>query len=137
MMSSFNPIFTISEYYDRNRSAFYRAIQGVRESGMVMTGWLEYFIEGLTAQLTEVSERGKQVIRRDMLIKKHGLSDRQAKALGQVQEHGSLSIQEFENLFSDVNRRSLQRDLKSMLDMGLFISEGATNKLVYRMKETD
>lgn len=132
----FKRLFTISEYYDRNRSAFYRAIQGVRESGMVMTGWLEYFIEGLTTQLTEVSERGKQVIRRDMLIKKHGLSDRQAKALKQIQEHGSLSIQEFENLFSEVNRRSLQRDLKLMLDMGLLISEGATNKLVYRIKET-
>jgi len=37
----------------------------------------------------------------------------------------------------DVNRRSLQRDLKAMVDLGLLISEGATNKLVYRMKETD
>jgi len=33
-------------------------------------------------------------------------------------------------------RRSLQRDLKTMVDMELLISEGATNKLVYRMKET-
>ena len=35
-----------------------------------------------------------------------------------------------------INRRSLQRDLKAMLDMDLLVSEGATNKLVYRMKET-
>ncbi|MBU3930887.1 MAG: helix-turn-helix domain-containing protein, partial [Proteobacteria bacterium] len=74
--------------------------------------------------------------RRDVLIKEHGLSDRQAKALGHILEHGSLTIQEFEHLFPEVNRRSLQRDLKSMVDMGLLISEGATNKLVYRMKGT-
>jgi len=132
----FKRLFTISEYYDRDRSAFYRAIQSVRESGMDMTGWLEYFVEGLTTQLAEVRERGEQAIRRDVLIKEHGLSDRQAKALGHILEHGSLTIQEFEHLFPEVNRRSLQRDLKSMVDMGLLISEGATNKLVYLMKET-
>jgi predicted DNA-binding transcriptional regulator YafY len=62
--------------------------------------------------------------------------DRQAKAIGHILEHGSLTIQEFEHLFPEVNRQLLQRDLKAMLDMGLLVSEGATNKLVYRMKET-
>lgn len=131
----FKRLFTISAYYDRDRPAFYRAIQSVRESGMDMTGWLEYFVEGLTTQLAEVRERGAQAIRRDVLIKEHGLSERQAKALGHILEHGSLTIQDFERLYPKVNRRSLQRDLKVMLDMELLVSEGATNKLVYRMKE--
>ena len=132
----FKRLFTISEYYDRNRPAFCRAIQSVRESGMDMTGWLEYFVEGLTTQLAEVRDRGEQAIRRDVLVKEHRLSDRQAKALGYILEHGSLTIQDFEGLCPDVNRRSLQRDLKVMVAMGLLISEGATNKLVYRMKES-
>ena len=131
----FKRLFTISEYYDRDRSAFYRAIQSVRERSMDMTGWLEYFIEGLTTQLAEVRERGEQAIRRDVLIKEHGLTGRQAKAFGHILEHGSLTIQDFEGLCPDVTRRSLQRDLKAMMDMGLLVSEGATNKLVYRMKE--
>jgi Fic family protein len=132
----FKRLFTISEYYDRNRPSFYRAIQSVRENGMDMTGWLEFFVEGLTTQLAEVRERGEQAIRRDVLIKEHGLSDRQTKALGHILEHGSQTIQEFEHFFPEVNRRSLQRDLKAMVDMGLLVSEGATNKLVYRMKKT-
>jgi Fic family protein len=132
----FKRLFTISEYYDRDRAAFYRAIQGVRESNMDMTGWLEFFVEGLRTQLTEVRNRGEQAIRRDLLIKEHRLSDRQAKALGHALEHGSLTIQDFEHLFPEVNRRSLQRDLKAMVGMGLLVSEGSTNKLVYRMKET-
>jgi Fic family protein len=132
----FKRLFTISEYYDRDRPAFYRAIQSVRESGMDMTGWVEYFVEGLTTQLAEVRERGEQAIRRDVFIKEHDLSDRQAKALGHILEHGRLTIQDFERLCPDINRRSLQRDLKVMVDMGLLVSEGATSKLVYRMKET-
>ncbi len=131
----FKRLFTISEYYDRDRAAFYKAIQSVRESGMEMTGWLEYFVEGLTTQLTEVRERGEQAIRRDVLIKEHDLSERQAKALGHILEHGSLTIQGFERLCPEVNRRSLQRDLKVMVDVGLLVIEGETHHLLYRLVE--
>jgi Fic family protein len=132
----FKRLFTISEYYDRDRPAFYRAIQGVRESGMDMTGWLEFFVDGLSTQLAEVRERGEQAIRKDLIIKEHNLSDRQAKALDHLMEHSSLTIKDFEGLCPDVNRRSLQRDLKAMVEIGLLITEGATNQLVYRMKKT-
>jgi len=132
----FKRLLTISEHYDRDRATFYQAIQGVRDSGMEMTGWLEFFVEGLSTQLAEVRERGEKAIRRDVLIKKHKLSDRQAKALGHILEHDCLTIQDYERLCPEINRRSLQRDLKAMMDMGLLISEGGTNKLIYRMKVT-
>lgn len=131
----FKRLFTISEYYDRDRAAFYQAIQGVRENNMNMTGWLEYFIEGLSIQLAEVRDRGEQAIRRDVLSREHKLSDRQAKALWHVLEHDRLTIQDYERLCPEVKRRTLQRDLKAMVDMELLISEGATNKLVYRMRK--
>lgn len=129
----FKRLFTISEYYDRDRAAFYGAIQGVRDRGMDMTGWLEYFVDGLSTQLQEMRERGERAIQRDILAKEHGLADRQAKALGHVMEHGSLTIQDFEALCPGVNRRSLQRDLKGLLDKGLIVAEGATNRLLYKL----
>lgn len=64
------------------------------------------------------------------------IANLRTKAIGHILEHGSLSIQDFERLCPYVNRRSLQRDLKAMVDMRLSIWEGATNKLVYRMKKT-
>jgi Fic family protein len=130
----FKRLFTISEYYDRDRQSFYRAIQSVRENGMDMTGWIEYFVEGLSTQLAEVRQRGEQAIRRDVLVKQYALSDRQAKAIKHILEHGSLTIQDFERLCPEVNRRTLQRDLKAMFDKGLLLSEGATNQLIYRIK---
>jgi len=130
----FKRLFTISEYYDRDRNSFYHAIQSVRESGMDMTGWLEFFIEGLSTQLAEVRERGEQSIHRDVLIREYGLSDRQAKALGYIVKNGSLTIQDFEAICPEVNRRTLQRDLKTMLDKGILVSEGATHHQEYRLK---
>ena len=129
----FRRLFTISEYYDRDRPAFYRAIQSVRESDMDMTAWLEYFIEGLTIQLAEIRGRGELAIRRDVLVKEHGLSDRQSKALARILEHGSLTIQDLERLCPEVNRRTLQRDLKVMIDKGVLKSEGATHHQEYRL----
>jgi len=63
--------------------------------------------------------------RRDVLVKQHGLNDRQAKALGHLIQHGKLTIQDFEALCPTVNRRSLQRDLKGMLDKKLIVEVGA------------
>lgn len=131
----FKRLFTISEYYDRDPASFYKAIQSVRESDMDMTGWLEYFVEGLTTQLAEVKRRGEQAIHRDVVIQQHGLSDRQGKALGHILEHGSLTIQDFEQLCPEVHRRSLQRDLKKMLNIGLLVTEGETHRLLYRLAE--
>lgn len=133
----FKRLFTISEYYGRDRPAFYRAVQGVREAGMDMTGWLEFFVDGLGTQLAEVRERGEQAIRRDVLVKEHRLSNRQGKALTHILEHGSLTIQDFEGLCPEVNRRSLQRDLKAMVDRGLIVTEGGTHHLIYRLTESD
>jgi len=130
----FKRLFTISEYYDRDRPTFYRSIQSVRENGMDMTGGLDYFITGLETQMIEVKKRGEQVIRRDVLVRKHSLNDRQNKALGFLLEHEKMTIQDYERLCPDVNRRSLQRDLKEMLDKEFVISEGATNQLIYVLR---
>ena len=59
---------------------------------MDMTGWLDYFITGLETQMIEVKERGEQVIRRDVLVQKHGLNERQEKAIGYLLKNGKLSI---------------------------------------------
>jgi Fic family protein len=130
----FKRLFTISEYYDRDRPAFYRSIQSVRENGMDMTTWLDYFVTGLETQMVEVRKRGAQVIRRDILVKQHGLNERQEKAIGFLLANGKMTIQEFEALCPNFNRRSLQRDLKGMIDKKLIEAEGATNQLVYHFK---
>lgn len=122
----FKRLFTISEYYDRDRAAFYAAIQGVRDAGMDLTGWLEFFVEGLATQLAEVKQRGERAIHRDVLVREHALSERQALALGHVMERGSMTIQEYEALCEGVNRRTLQRDLKGLMEKGLIEERGTS-----------
>ena len=130
----FKRLFTISEYYDHDRALFYRAIQGVRENGMDMTGWVEFYADGLATQMREVTEKGERVIRRDVLVKQHGLNKRQAAAIGCLLEHAEFTIQDFVLLCPEANRRTLQRDLKWLLDAGILTTKGATHQLVYSLK---
>jgi Fic family protein len=127
----FKRLFTISEYYDRDRSAFYRAIQSVRERGMDLTAWLEFFAEGLATQLDEVKTRGERAIRRDVLAQRHNLSERQTLVLNRVLDEGRVTIQELEALCPGVNRRTLQRELRDMVQKGLLATAGRTNRLEY------
>ncbi len=127
----FKRLFAISEYYDRDRMAFYEALQNVRRSNMDMTGWVEFFIGGLAAQLAEVKVHGEMAIRQDILVRRNQLSERQSLALGYVIEHGKLTIGEFEEICPGIARRTLQRDLKSLVDQGVLARRGSTNRLEY------
>ena len=50
----FKPLFTLTEFYDRDRTAFYQAIQRVRGRDVNLTGWLESFVMDLAAQMDEI-----------------------------------------------------------------------------------
>ena len=57
----FKRLFTISEYYDRDRATFYSAIQNVRERDMDMTGWRQLPLpvgRGLRLVLEEMVSSG-------------------------------------------------------------------------------
>jgi len=121
----FRRLFTLSEFYDRDRRAFYRAIRGVWERDMDMTGWVEFFVGGLATQLGEVKARGEVAIRADIVAQACRLNPRQAAALDHVLAHGRLSLADLEQVLPGVNRRTLQRDLKAMLAKGLMREVGS------------
>jgi len=127
----FKRLFTLSEYYDRDRHAFYQAIQGVREQGMDLTGWLGFFVGGLAVQMEEVKMRGEQVIRQDVIAREQGLNERQSLAIERLLQAGRMDIRDFESLCPGVSRRTLQRDLAALEARGLITHEGMTNRLVY------
>lgn len=129
----FKRLFSISEYYDRKRGDYYKAIQSVREKGMDMTHWLNYFTQGLATQLQELVEQGTRTIKKDILKNKYHLSYRQQVAVDYVLKNDSLTIQEFEQLSKGTPRRTLQRDLKALVDKKIFSVDGATHQMTYRL----
>ena len=129
----FKKLFSISEYYDRNRDDYYQALQSVRKNDLDMTLWLEYFTVGLSTQMQEIKQRGEDIIKVDLVKMTHQLNERQSKAIDFLVEHRQINIQQFSDLFPEITKRTLQRELKSMLEKGIIKPHGSTNKLVYKL----
>ena len=64
------------------------------------------------------------MIHHDLLVQKHALNSRQSKALNFLMQHERLTVQDYEALCPEVNRRSLQRDLSVLLKKGLINEVG-------------
>lgn len=139
----FKRLFSISEYYDKDRPHFYRAIQSVRENNMDMTGWLSYFVKGFLFQMNEVIEVGKKVIFKDALIKNYSLSERQGIIVEHILDNKKLLPKDFEALLEkmgtskkgthQITKRTLQRDLKNMIDKKVLETKGKTNDKSYHL----
>ena len=69
----------------------------------------------------------------DVLFQKYQLSIRQRQALTFAIEHGGLTIQNFKEICPEPSRRTLQRELRVMVEQGLLVPEGETNRLYYRL----
>lgn len=127
----FKRLFTISEYYDKDRPAYYKAIQSVRHNDMDMTSWLEYFIEGLRSQMIEIQQKGEQLIKQDTFlqkIKKVGLNLRQEKAVKHLIKNGKITVNEYQSVASCI-RRTAQRDLEDLVSKGIIkaVAKSATD----------
>ena len=92
---------------------------------MDLTGWIEFFTNGLATQLTEVKARGEAVIRADVVARTHKLNQRQSSLLRHLMLNDQLAIAGFEALLPDVNRRTLQRDLKVLVEKHLVAETGS------------
>src|SRR5919202_462961 len=76
---------------------------------------------------------GRECIPYDVLCQQYQLSQRQCQALMFAIAHGGLTIQNFEEICPETSRRTLQRELRGMVEKGLLLSEGKTNRLYYRL----
>ena len=117
----FKRLFTISEYYDKDRPNYYKAIQSVRYNNMDMTAWLEYFALGLRSQMKEIQAKGELLIKQDsqlQKIKKIGLTMRQEKAVKHLIMKGKITVNEYQEVASCI-RRTAQRDLEDLVSKGV------------------
>ncbi len=121
----FRRLFTLSEFYDRDRDSFYAALQQVR-TDMDLTGWLEFFTRGLSTQLAEVRTRGEIAIRSDVVARQYDLNSRQAAILDAVAVETNLGIADIASRLGDPHRRTLQRDMRKLVTLGLIQELGSS-----------
>ncbi|MDR0966567.1 MAG: Fic family protein [Myxococcales bacterium] len=127
----FKRLFTISEFYDRDRFAFYSAIRSVEKNNLDLTGWLEFFTAGLAEQLGEVVKRGENAIKSSVIAFRHGMNARLAEVIAEFLEKKTVLTSDLEKLLPDIGRRTIQRDLKKLEEKGMIRLVGESRKMHY------
>lgn len=128
--------FSLEEYYDRDASQYYQALQSVEKNAKDLTFWLEYFCEGLAIELAKVKEK-VQKLSRDLTLKKRlggkqlSLSERQIKILEYLQAVGFLQNKAFPELFPMVSEDTVLRELQDLCQKGIIKKKGVTKAARY------
>ncbi len=134
----FKRLFTISEYYDKDRPVYYQAIQSVRNHNMDMTAWLDYFVEGLRSQMEEINEKSKKIIVSEKVVKalaQYNLNLRQEKIIRYLVVNEQISNEQCQRLCGSI-RRTATRDLVSLVEKGLLLKKGELKGAYYILSST-
>jgi len=130
--------FSLEEYFDRNATNYYTALQSVEKKEGDLTIWLEYFTQGLAIELSKIKEKVEKISVDGKLREKLGgkplmLTDRQLKIIEYIQSTGFLQNQAFEELFPMVSEDTILNELKSLLKNGIIKKHGITKGAKYVM----
>jgi Fic family protein len=130
--------FSLEEYFDKDATSYYEALQSVEKNNGDLTHWLEYFTLGLSIELAKI--RGKvESISVDAKIKeKLGgapimLTPRQLKIIEYIQKIGYLQNQAFEQLFPMVSEDTVLNEIKALVEVGIIKKHGVTKGARYIM----
>lgn len=114
-------IFSVDEYYWRDRPAYYAALEQVRLAGNDLSRWLEYSAEGLKQTLEQVWLRVQRfhTIRTARMV----LTPKQEHLMGLLRAHGSLAPSEIWSHLQ-VSKQGAMKLMRPLLDAGMIVKHG-------------
>ncbi|MDR2063698.1 MAG: Fic family protein [Candidatus Nomurabacteria bacterium] len=124
-------------YYIADRSAYYEAIRSAQgkkydlKQFPDLTTWIDYFIGGIAYSALEVLE-SVTLIETPLATRfTKKMSSDSIQILSYVKQFGSITIETATELLPDLNRRTVQRRLKKLVDDGQLKIVGETKNSHY------
>jgi len=124
--------FSLDDYYNENREAYYTALQYVDTRSRDLTQWLEYFVRGVALQIEKLKTRVESLSHEPVLkkLKKRIiLKERQWKLLEYIKETGKITNSEYQKI-AGVSREMAKRDL-TLLDKEDILTKKGKGRNIY------
>ena len=134
---SFREFVDASLYFNRGKKEYFEHIKNLTTHVNDFTQWIEYFSEGLAAQVVSAQEKVKLLAKDTKIAKATGrikLTPRQEKIVEYLQDYGILQNKDFIKLFPDKSEDSILRDLKVLIDYSIIHKVGSTKSSRYELK---
>ena len=125
--------FTLDEYYDYDRLAYYRALNSVDEETKDLTEWLEYFLEGFLISICEIKDRILLFSPSEALRRRVKLAEKQMKIIEFIHLNGQVNNLEVQELLK-ISRQGAYKYLRALIDLGLVEKKGGSRSTYYVLK---
>ena len=125
--------FSLDDYYNEDREAYYTALQYVDPLSRDLTQWLEYFVRGVALQMEKLKTRVESLSHEPVLkkLKKRiVLKERQWKLLEYIKETGKITNSEYQKI-AGVSREMAKRDLTSLDKEDILTKKGKGRNIYY------
>jgi Fic family protein len=125
--------FTLDDYYDQDRRGYYAALKSVDQSTLDLTGWLEYFTDGVAVSIKAVKDKVIGLSKDIKLLKEKGqiaLTQRQMKIVERIIERGRITNRDVRNMFNLSNRGALD-EITKLLKLKVIRKVGKGRSLYY------
>ena len=130
-LRGFDVDFTLDEYYNRDRQAYYDALNSVDQETQDLTDWLLYFLEGFLASLCEIKNR--IMLLPEGAPKRIKLTEKMLKILEYIHLNGSITNSEVQKLLN-ISRQGAYKDLRSLMDKGIIEKMGGSRSTYYILR---
>ena len=128
--------FALDDYYDQDRSSYYTTLKTVQKNKGDLTGWLEYFTDGVLHSVSKV----RDIIVRIGIMPKGDkaeqleISQRQIKILEKIKQNGRITNRELQVIFK-ISRQAILKEIKKLINMELIEILGKGRGAYYKLKE--
>jgi len=118
--------FALDDYYDQDRPSYYRALNQVDQKTLDLTGWLEYFTEGVAVSIKAVRDRVIGLNKDIKVLKEKGqiaLSERQMRIVEWMVANERVKIGEVSEMFG-ISRQAALKEVTKLVDLGVVKLKG-------------
>lgn len=113
--------FALDDYYDHDRRSYYAALTSVDQNTLDLTGWLEYFTEGVTVSIKAVKEKVIGLSKDIKFLKEKGqvaLTERQMKIVERIIENGAITNREMREIFR-LSDEGARKEISKLIKLGV------------------
>ncbi len=127
--------FSLDDYYDSDRRRYYDVLRSIDQDSIDITGWLEYFTEGVAISIKTVRDKVLGLSRGIKVLKDRGqvaLTERQMKIVEWVIDKGVISNRDVRDLFKISNRTALD-EINDLIKLNVIRKEGKGRSISYKL----
>lgn len=128
--------FALDDYYDQDRPSYYRALNQVDQRTLDLSGWIEYFTEGVAVSLKAVRDRVIGLSRDIKAFKEKdqiALTERQMKIVEWMVGRGRITNREIREMFNISNRAAVD-EISRLMELKIIERRGKGRNVHYVLK---